>query len=38
MGEPEYEEGGKFSHFLIAGSLAGLMEHLVMFPVDTIKV
>eukprot|EP00698_Gefionella_okellyi_P001367 TRINITY_DN11311_c0_g1_i1.p2 TRINITY_DN11311_c0_g1~~TRINITY_DN11311_c0_g1_i1.p2 ORF type:complete len:293 (-),score=73.74 TRINITY_DN11311_c0_g1_i1:1361-2239(-) len=36
MDEPEYE-GGRFSYHLVAGSAAGVMEHLVMFPVDTIK-
>jgi solute carrier family 25 (mitochondrial iron transporter), member 28/37 len=28
---------GKFTHHMIAGSLAGITEHTIMFPVDTIK-
>ncbi|CAM9483703.1 unnamed protein product, partial [Phaeothamnion confervicola] len=28
---------GKFTHHMLAGSLAGIAEHTVMFPVDTIK-
>ena len=28
---------GKFVHHMIAGSFAGITEHTVMFPVDTIK-
>lgn len=31
-------EKGNFVHHMIAGSFAGLTEHLLMFPVDTYKV
>ncbi len=30
-------KAGSFVHHMIAGSLAGIAEHTVMFPVDTIK-
>jgi hypothetical protein len=29
---------GSFVHHMIAGSVAGVVEHLCMFPVDTVKV
>jgi len=28
---------GSFIHHMVAGSIAGIAEHTVMFPVDTIK-
>lgn len=37
----EYEalpEGTKLSITLLAGSLAGISEHIAMYPVDTVKV
>ena len=37
MDEPEFE-GGSFPRFVVAGATAGMMEHLLLFPVDTIKV
>ena len=30
-------KSGSFVHHMIAGSFAGIAEHTVMFPVDTIK-
>jgi hypothetical protein len=30
-------KAGSFVHHMIAGSIAGIAEHTVMFPVDTIK-
>ena len=30
--------GLTFTHHMIAGSCAGLVEHVLMFPVDTVKV
>jgi len=30
--------GVQFSYHMMAGSCAGMMEHVVMFPVDTLKV
>ncbi|KAH6814218.1 Mitochondrial substrate carrier family protein [Perilla frutescens var. frutescens] len=30
-------DGLHFSQFMIAGSVAGMVEHMAMFPVDTIK-
>ena len=37
----EWEEwnpkNGSFVHHMVAGSIAGIAEHTVMFPVDTIK-
>ncbi|KAG6403569.1 hypothetical protein SASPL_135794 [Salvia splendens] len=30
-------DGLKFWQFMIAGSVAGMAEHMAMFPVDTIK-
>lgn len=44
--QPEYRsdvcdaaahDGLKFWQFMIAGSIAGMVEHMAMFPVDTIK-
>lgn len=29
---------GSFMHHVISGSIAGVVEHTIMFPVDTIKV
>ena len=29
---------GSFTHHMIAGSCAGVMEHIGMFPLDTYKV
>jgi hypothetical protein len=29
---------GSFMHHMIAGSCAGVMEHVAMFPLDTYKV
>lgn len=29
---------GSFVHHMIAGSAAGVMEHVAMFPLDTYKV
>lgn len=35
----EYSDGsGPFLHHMIAGSAAGVSEHVVMFPLDTYKV
>lgn len=31
-------DGATFPIHMIAGSLAGLMEHVAIYPVDTIKV
>ena len=36
--EWEHYKGGKFWHHMVAGGLAGVSEHLLMFPFDTIKV
>ena len=36
--EWEQFRGGKFWHHALAGAAAGVSEHLVMFPFDTIKV
>lgn len=39
--ELEWEEWngqGSFGHHMVAGSMAGVAEHLCMFPVDTYKV
>jgi Pyruvate/2-oxoacid:ferredoxin oxidoreductase delta subunit len=39
--EPDWEEWNpkqsSFVHHMIAGSVAGIAEHTVMFPVDTVK-
>ncbi len=29
---------GSFADHMVAGSIAGLAEHLIMYPVDTFKV
>ena len=36
----EWEEytSGSFVHHMIAGSAAGVSEHILMFPLDTYKV
>jgi hypothetical protein len=34
----EWDGRGSFVHHMLAGSAAGLAEHLVMYPVDTFKV
>ncbi|XP_073144495.1 uncharacterized protein [Henckelia pumila] len=33
----EAHDGLRFSQFMIAGSVAGMVEHMAMFPVDTVK-
>ncbi|XP_073057854.1 uncharacterized protein [Primulina eburnea] len=33
----EAHDGLHFSQFMIAGSVAGMVEHMAMFPVDTVK-
>ncbi|MCO5551614.1 hypothetical protein L7F22_035677 [Adiantum nelumboides] len=36
--DPEHlHDGLSFSQYMIAGSIAGMVEHLAMFPVDTLK-
>jgi solute carrier family 25 iron transporter 28/37 len=37
--EEEEEEKGwsSFSNYMVAGSVAGMVEHMAMFPVDTLK-
>lgn len=32
------ESGLSLHHHMLAGSMAGLSEHVVMYPVDTVKV
>ncbi|KAK4392343.1 Mitoferrin [Sesamum angolense] len=34
---PPTHDGLKFWQFMIAGSIAGSIEHMAMFPVDTLK-
>ena len=34
----EWDGQSKFSHHMFAGSCAGLVEHLAMFPLDTLRV
>jgi hypothetical protein len=34
----EWNGEGLFAHHMLAGSLAGVAEHLCMYPVDTFKV
>lgn len=34
----EWDGQGKFWHHIIAGSTAGIVEHVCMYPVDTFKV
>lgn len=34
----EWNGQGSFAHHMLAGSCAGVAEHLCMFPVDTFKV
>ena len=36
--EYDPKSGLTFTHHMIAGSCAGLMEHVFMYPVDTLKV
>lgn len=38
MDEPELQPGESITHHLIAGGMAGVIEHVAMFPIDTIKV
>jgi solute carrier family 25 iron transporter 28/37 len=35
--ENELHDGLKFGHYMLAGSVAGMVEHMAMFPVDTLK-
>lgn len=36
--DTEYSHDGlRFSQFMIAGSVAGMVEHMAMFPLDTLK-
>lgn len=36
--EPDHlHDGLRFSQYMLAGSIAGMVEHLAMFPVDTLK-
>ncbi|CAM9142127.1 unnamed protein product [Chrysoparadoxa australica] len=41
MGEPDWEDWNpsesSFIHHMVAGSIAGIAEHTVIFPIDTIK-
>jgi hypothetical protein len=34
----EWDGSGSFAHHCIAGSAAGVAEHVLMFPIDTYKV
>ena len=34
----EWDGNSKFSHHVVAGSCAGVMEHMAMFPIDTLRV
>ncbi|KAH9293834.1 hypothetical protein KI387_040961, partial [Taxus chinensis] len=37
-GEPEVlHDGLNFGQFMLVGSVAGMVEHTAMFPVDTLK-
>ena len=34
----EWDGRSKFSHHVLAGSCAGVMEHVALFPLDTLRV
>lgn len=39
--EPDYEglpQGASTSTYMLAGAVAGIMEHCLMFPIDCVKV
>lgn len=35
--EIQFHDGLSFSQFMVAGSIAGMVEHMAMFPIDTLK-
>jgi len=34
----EWDGKSKFSHHIVAGSCAGVVEHMAIFPLDTLRV
>lgn len=41
VAEPDYEglpQGASTSTYMLAGAVAGVMEHCLMFPIDCVKV